>query len=251
MFLVPVADQAVGAALRRDGVYGFDELALLSKLVSPQSRVLVVGAHVGSIAIPLSRSCSSLSAVEANPKTLELLRCNVKLNDVTNLVVKGFAASDKAGSIEFVLNTDNSGGSKIRPAHFDFNYRYDSPDVVVVPTNRLDDEIADDFDLVVMDIEGSEVFALRGMPRILSKASALVVEFIPHHITRVANASVPEFLAPIEAAMNFAYVPTKNVILAQSKFESFFSQMAEKNEVDDGVVFSKDIATCEKLLMKV
>jgi hypothetical protein len=43
------------------------------------------------------------------------------------------------------------------------------------------------FATIVMDIEGSEYFALKGMPRLLAGAQRLFVEFLPHHLRNVAG----------------------------------------------------------------
>src|SRR3982751_1810673 len=61
--LVHVDDNAVGRRLGRDGQYSSDELDLLLRYVREDDEVLVVGAHVGSLAIPLSKRCRALTAI--------------------------------------------------------------------------------------------------------------------------------------------------------------------------------------------
>ena len=60
----------------------------------------------------------------------------------------------------------NSGGSKRAPLKADFRYTFDNPDRITVKAHALDHFLAQDrFDFIFMDIEGSEYFALAGMPR--------------------------------------------------------------------------------------
>jgi hypothetical protein len=76
-YLCTVEDVYVGGNLRFKGTYGGGELNLLLPFCRPDTRALVVGAHIGTIAIPLARLCAGVVAIEANPETFELLRLNV------------------------------------------------------------------------------------------------------------------------------------------------------------------------------
>lgn len=50
-----------------------------------------------------------------------------------------------------------------------FEYFYDSPKTVLVPAYALDEHLhGQNFSFVLMDIEGSEYFALKGMHTIVS-----------------------------------------------------------------------------------
>jgi FkbM family methyltransferase len=200
-FVVDTRDQFIGRRLLAEGEYSAEELALLTTCAKPDEDILVVGAHIGALAIPLSRHCRSLVAVEANPATFRLLEENVRINERANIRCLFAAASDSSQPIEMLCGTANSGGSKRTPLHERPDYVYDSPERVLVPAFRLDD-VCDEgpFALLHMDIEGSEVFALRGATRVLSVTTYLSVEFISHHLTHVAGVTVDEWLAPIRAA---------------------------------------------------
>ena len=81
---------------------------LIPKLTC-DSRVLVVGAHVGTLAIPLAQLAANVIAIEANPRTFELLTLNVAINAVTNCRCINIAASDSNEPIQFLLSRTNSG----------------------------------------------------------------------------------------------------------------------------------------------
>lgn len=209
LFKVDPRDEFIGRKLIETGEYQPEELAFLSQHVTPESNVLIVGAHIGAFAIPLSRLCGSLIAVEANPHTYNLLVDNVALNRCANIDTREFAASDTDGeALTFLCGTANSGGSKRLPVRQRADYVYDDPEMVTVFTRTLDSLFgALPFSLVHMDIEGSEVFALRGAQRVLSHTQFLSVEFISHHLTHVAGVTVEEWLEPIRPHFNMMAVP--------------------------------------------
>jgi hypothetical protein len=93
----------------------------------------------------------------------------------------------------------NSGGSKIIPDQAKYYYFFDNPDKTEVEMKKFD-KIAKDkqFDLIVMDIEGSEYFALKGMSESLEKCKYLQIEYVPHHLEDVSNISNETFLKPIK-----------------------------------------------------
>ena len=93
------------------------------------------------------------------------------------------------------MNTVNSGGSKRVPVNNHYMYTYDNPEVIDVEAHSLDNYLSNtSFDLVLIDIEGSEYFAMRGMKEILTNTKTLIVEFLPHHITNVAGIRLTDFL---------------------------------------------------------
>src|SRR5579871_2190271 len=115
LFATDPRDRGVGRQLLIKGAYGVEELERLERYVPAQGRVLIVGGHIGTIAVPLARRCRELVVVEPNPCSNQLLRLNLRINDINNCNVLDLAASDRAGSIDMLLNTANSGGSKRVP----------------------------------------------------------------------------------------------------------------------------------------
>lgn len=240
IFCVDPDDQFVSKSLIERGAYGLDELGNLSNFVSPTSRVLMVGTHIGSLFVPLSKRVGSIVGVEANPKTFQRLRLNVLMNQCQNARIYNLAASDEAGSIEFVMNKQNSGASKRMPLVKNDMYFYDNPDITRVPSVRLDDLLPHErFDLVFMDIEGSEYFAMRGMPRILEQAKVVFSEFYPFMVRDVAGATVDQFLEPLEG-FNTLVVPSLRKSVHKEDFRAVLGDMFEKNQCDNGIVFLRE-----------
>jgi FkbM family methyltransferase len=237
-FCVDPKDQFVSKSILETGAYGLGEIALAKPFCDAQSKVLVVGAHIGTIAVPLSRICREVVAIEANPVTYELLRLNVLINGCTNLRTFEVAANHKEEPVEFVMNTHNTGGSKRMPKFHDQVYFSDNPKIETVRGVRLDDLVGSaGFDLIFMDIEGSEYFAFLGMQTILSSAKTLIVEFLPHHLSRVAGISVEQFLAPLMPHFNTLILPSKQLVAGRSSFLNLLQSMFDQNEGDAAIIF--------------
>jgi FkbM family methyltransferase len=242
-FVAPTTDQFIGRSLRMTGTYGLEEVALAKRLIDSSDEVLVVGAHVGTIAVSLARYCQKLVAIEANPETYRYLQCNLILNQTKNVEALNFAASDKQQNLRFVMNTHNSGGSKRVPVIAHPMYFHDNPQIVDVDAFSLDERFPQRyFSLVFMDIEGSEYFALIGMPSILRNARALFIEFLPHHLQNVAAVSPEDFAAQIAPHFDLLYVPGMNVWVEKENFSAMLRRMFDINYAQEQIVFLKQKA---------
>lgn len=233
-------DLEVGLKLRNNGSYGLDEIARINELISTQSNILVVGAHIGSLVIPIAKNCNKVVAIEANPNNFNLLKTNLHLNKTENVSIHNIAASSKQETIKFQMNVVNSGGSKRLPKNNEYMYRYDNPEVIEVQAHSLDEYLDENnFDLVLIDIEGSEYFAMQGMEKILSNCNTLIVEFLPHHLKNVADVTVEQFLSLIPKQFTKLTIPSKNETHPIDIGGVVLQQMYNNKEGDDGLIFTK------------
>ncbi|MDF1544552.1 MAG: FkbM family methyltransferase [bacterium] len=241
LFVVDPEDEyGVGRKLRKSGRYGVEELKRITPLLTSESRVLIVGAHIGTLAIPASRHCHEVAAIEANPASFALLQMNIDLNRRHNCRPMHIAASDENGVLEFLLNRVNSGGSKRLPKVRKYMYYYDDPEVARVQCARLDDYLdGSKFDVVVMDIEGSEYHALKGMQNLLAGAKVLFVEFVPHHFRYVSDITVEQFLSVIAPHFNRLTIPSKGITVGADEFERILTVMFEQDDEDGDLKFEK------------
>ncbi len=240
LFVVDPEDASVTNALLQHGRYAENELAAFKELVTNNSAILVVGCHIGAHVVPLAKHCKMLVGIEANPNTFKFLKANILLNECNNVTLYNIAANDKEEMIDFMLNRDNSGGSKRIPHLSDIPYTYDSPEIVKIQAFRLDDTLGDArFDLIIMDIEGSEYFALHGMQNQLTHARALAVEFLPHHIRDVANVGINQFIDVILPHFNQMFVESKDVITSKGNIRATLVEMFDANEGHDLIFFLK------------
>jgi FkbM family methyltransferase len=199
MLLVPVSDAFVGRSLCFKGHYDRAILRFLIDQCRQESEVLVVGAHVGAFAIPLANKVRRVVAIEANPRTHELLRLNALLNELQNLEVHNFAAGDRTDDVSFIATSTNTGGSRMKMGEWGRKSHFlETPQTVTVKMRRLDEVFPTSiFDLIVMDVEGSESLALSGMQSLLGRSRALVVEIVEEHLRRIAKVSNEQFLSLI------------------------------------------------------
>jgi len=240
-FAIAPEDYEIGHRLRKNGIYGQTELHILDPYLTPQARVLIVGAHIGTLAIPIAQKVAQVVAIEANPATYSLLQMNLALNGITNCQGIEIAASNQTETLEFLINRANSGGTKRVPKLKKFIYYYDKPETQKIQAVSLDEYLADrDFEVILMDIEGSEYFALLGMQRLLSKAQVLMVEFLPHHLSNVSGVTVAEFVGAIAPHFSSLQIPSQEVVLTAPDFVSHLEAMADAQQGDDSIVFTKD-----------
>lgn len=240
LMLVDPRDGHVSRQFLRAGQYNQEEVRSLLRLLNPTDRMLIVGGHIGGVAIPLSKHVQSLDVVEASPANHRLLLANVALAGARNVTVHHWAASNDEGDLEFLMSSENSGGSKRRPTLRRSNYDHDNPVVVRVPAYRLDEKFESDFDVILMDIEGSEYFAMNGAKRLIKNSRVLVFEFIPDHLRNVAGVDLSSFLENIPLhQFTRAILPRRNLELLPTKLPAELAKIFAENEYEDGIVLIK------------
>jgi len=243
-FAVNVEDNSVTSALLHQGSYADHELDMFESLISQTSDVLVVGPHIGSHAVPLSKRCRSLTAIEANPNTFTYLKANMLLNQCSNMNIYNVAASNKKEKIKFLLSRENSGGSKRVPLEPHLCYVYDDPETVEVDAMPLDQLLGPTaFDLIVMDIEGSEYFALMGMQNILASSKTLAVEFLPNHLKDVADVGPQDFINTILPHFPWMYLEKDRSLVSKDKISERIVSMYDAGENHDLIYFLKDVSS--------
>lgn len=152
------------------GQYEPQETAVLRALLGPGSTFVDVGAHWGYfslLAAGLIGPSGRAIAIEADPRIHDTLAANLALNQVPWVTAHHVAIAAGPGTVELLGYSDtqeNWGLSRIAGAGAEgASTRFQ------VPTKALDD-LLDELgvrtaDLVKMDIEGAEGFALQGMER--------------------------------------------------------------------------------------
>ena len=240
-FLVDPRDNFVAKKLLNDGEYSQNEVRLASRFLKKKSCCLLLGGHIGSVVVPLAKLCRDVTVFEPNPESFELLNKNLLLNKIYNVRTYSKAANHENKSLNFLISKDNSGGSKRLPVIKASGYFYDNPKKISVDGVILDNFLKHkSFDLIFVDIEGSEYFAFKGMQKIFKQSKVLITEFVPHHLSYVASVSVAEFWATLEPHFKYLYIPESKKIFENSN--NIFRQLTlmfndDKNY--DNIVFLK------------
>ncbi len=144
---------------------------------------LNIGAHIGTISIPLSKNVQRITAIEAYPPTYNLLLENINLNEIQNIKAYNFAVGDRNDKIYFLDENhdrliNNSGGmhvindddikNNIRSAKL-------SNKKIVAEMRPLNEMKIDKFELMLVDIEGSEDRFLRGAKEIIARYRPIII----------------------------------------------------------------------------
>lgn len=155
------------------GREGDVEAAILHAL-RPGDVMVDVGANVGAYTVRAARTIGDegrVHAIEPVPATAAMLRHNLVLNGLDNVVVDELAVDDgsSAGRGTVVVAPARSGTASLLGG---------GQTGLDVTTTTLDELLHDVADIAVMklDIEGGELAALRGASFVLQRTSRVVLE---------------------------------------------------------------------------
>lgn len=240
-FVLNPSDSYVAKSLLRDGSYGSHEIELAAKYLTPESICILLGGHIGSIAIPLSKRCKHLEVFEPNPESFKWLSINTAINECNNVTLHNYAVSDNEGELKFIVHEGNSGASRRTPAQRFEPVAFETGNEIRVRTKVLDSLYATQSpDLIFMDIEGSEYFALNGAQDLLSRTRALIMEFDSNHFKLVAGRSSDDVWGTIGPHFSRMHNPkTGEVFNGKDSVKREIHRMLEKNETYENIVFIK------------
>jgi FkbM family methyltransferase len=243
---LPISDITIGKNLGFKGHWNFSEIQKLLQQTTQDDVIYFIGTHVGTLLVPIAKKVKTVVGFEANEDTFWFIKANLCLNKISNATIFNKAVGDGAKKVTFYKNTVNTGGSKIKPIKDSILYNYDNPKQVEVDMVALDPFIAEQSltppSGIIMDIEGAEYFALKGMQATLAKVRFLYVEFVPHHLQNVSNTSVVKFLKTITPHFSKAIFLKDNTQFDISSSEKELVKhlkTLEKNNVADDILFTK------------
>lgn len=176
-FWVPADDEVTRPYLQRRSAWEEGISQLLRRLLRPGARFLDVGAAVGYFSVLAAGAAWGITvdAVEPNPPTVDLLRFNLWANRV-EANIWPVALSERRGALPLTSCPTNFGDTR------GSSPRVGVPYSVVVPAVPADELFKGrTFDVVKIDVQGSELDVLLGMQRIIheSPSIAIVLEFWP------------------------------------------------------------------------
>jgi len=243
---LPISDITIGKNLGFKGHWNFNEIQKLLQQTTQDDVIYFIGTHVGTLLVPIAKKVKTVVGFEANEDTFWFIKANLCLNKISNATIFNKAVGDGAKKVTFYKNTVNTGGSKIKPIKDSILYNYDNPKQVEVDMVALDPFIAEQSltppSGIIMDIEGAEYFALKGMQATLAKVRFLYVEFVPHHLQTVSSTSVEKFLKAITPHFSKAIFLKDNTQFDISSSEKELVKhlkTLEKNNVADDILFTK------------
>lgn len=146
-----------------------DHLNILKQNIHLGNTVLDIGANIGYYTLIMSKlvgSTGKVYAFEPEPKNFEILKKNIELNKLDNVILEQKALSNIDGVTYLELSKD-SGQHRL------------SDHGVKVESISLDSYFGEgEIDFIKMDAEGSEYKILKGMKNVLkNKNLKIVTEF--------------------------------------------------------------------------
>lgn len=222
LLLVEAGDFAVGRKLLDKGEYDKRDIEwLIDSLGGSAGHIVIAGTHIGSLLIPLSKISERVTGFEADLTNFELVSRNLLLNKVTNATVNNKAVGANAGEVTVRRNTLNTGNSSIslKPVK-------DLPTVEMVTLDGFFKGDEDPVSLMIMDIEGHELHALKGAEATLERTQMLYLEYSPAQLGN-HESSADELLELIGRSYTHMYI---------------LEDEARHYSVEDGISYLKPIS---------
>lgn len=166
--------------LRREQFHRKDMQFLLDVL-RPEDCLLDIGANIGTHAICPSKVVGESLLVysfEPHPRIFEYLQKNIQLNQLTNIHAFNLALGESEGKA-FLSECTADDTNWVGEAEAG------GIQITIRPLDALDLDLQGRTVIVKMDIEGYELYALRGAERTLQSASLLCLEMGDRHSVRV------------------------------------------------------------------
>jgi FkbM family methyltransferase len=164
------ATDSISNSIRRRDPSVFLEFRDVAPFVPPGTSVLDVGAHVGLASAYFCSRGHRVVSFEASPANAALLRAARDANGFDRWTIVEAAVSDRAGTLQFV--SDGPEGHIIAGGDPESNGTVTSVEAIDLDTWLLRAPEAQPVGFIKMDIEGAELGAIAGAPRLLSGPDA-------------------------------------------------------------------------------
>jgi len=177
------------------------ETSLIERATAPGMTVVDIGAHIGYYTLHLALRAGTrgkVIAFEPDPTNMQLLKRNVQLNRLSNVICEQSAVLGHNGKTMLYLSNNNFGDHRVFDAQDQDRFNKGVPrESIEVRATALDSYLesrGEQADVIKMDIQGAEMLALPGMVKTLSNPNVvLFCEFWPYGLHK-ANTNPKQFL---------------------------------------------------------
>ncbi len=156
------------------------------ELLKPNDIVIDVGSWIGYYALLCAKKASKVIAIEPSSDNVRRIRENIALNQFQNIEVLSCAIGEKHSLGRVKLGVASSTNQLVENKGDEIEATVESLVTVESLDNIVFQRKYHKVDLVIMDIEGYEYFALLGMKQILSQhlVRNMIIEVHPYFLTR-------------------------------------------------------------------
>jgi FkbM family methyltransferase len=181
------------------GLYEPNEFFLLSKILKPGMTFVDVGANMGLYTLYAARRvgpAGRVLAIEPSTREIAILENNIRLNALTNVRVRTDPLSDEVAEVELLVAQAQYSGHNTLGA---FGYSTQLDHREKAQSNLLDDVVTAEglsrIDVVKIDIEGSELKALRGATGTIQRHHPLLLLELSDRALQHQNANSSDVLS--------------------------------------------------------
>lgn len=221
------------------------ESELMKKQINLKSVCVDVGANIGYYTLLMAKRCKKVFAIEPDKECFEILKKNVKDNNLKNVVLINKGASDKKEKKFLIKDKENLGNSKLNPSRPKAASPFDKGDIIM--TDTLDNLLINEqnISLIKIDTQGWETQVIEGAKKILNRDKpTMFLEYTPseYENNKMIN-YLKNLYKNIWSINDFAEVPWpiyKGVVLrGKNGYTDLF--LKKKIELSDIVTMIKNI----------
>lgn len=163
--------------------YDLDIQTLSAAALRPGDMVIDIGANRGMFALAASRLVGSTGQVmcfEPNPKCVEILQYDLRVNSITNVSVNNMGLSDESAELLLSIPRVNSGEASFGRSD------YSDVDTISTPV-KIGDDVLQGLQpsFIKIDVEGYEARVVNGLMKTIQRSRPVIVtEVVERHLQR-------------------------------------------------------------------
>ncbi len=159
------------------GKYEKEELDLTLKLIKENVVVFDIGANIGwyTINIGLAKPKIKIFAFEPIPQTFELLKKNIRLNNLENVNPVNLGLSDRNGEFFLYFYPEGTGNSSFKNLSGNSNKNVEKIICKVETLDNFVNEQKTKVDFIKCDVEGAEMLVFKGGVKTIDKYKPIIL----------------------------------------------------------------------------
>jgi FkbM family methyltransferase len=191
-------DAIIGPSIAAGG-WEEHETRLFKAHLSPDCRVLDLGANIGWFAVQAVLAGAEVDAFEPVPHIADVLERNISRameRGAGSARVHRYAAGAESSSAEIFLASSNRGDNRVVDRGAEAPADMDGAVAVEIQIRKVDELVTGPIDVLKIDTQGSEWHALSGARSLLNASPnlALLIEFWPYALRGASGAELLAFL---------------------------------------------------------
>ncbi|MFT6406638.1 MAG: FkbM family methyltransferase [Arenicella sp.] len=195
LFVDQTNDLVIAQFIESNRIWEPLETALVSKLVSPGENVIDIGANIGYFTVLFSQLVGEqgkVLAFEPEAKNYSLLKANILINRLDNVVIENQALSNTQGVADLYLSSYNKGDHRLG-----YTAGREKQQISSIELDQYLSGNALPIHFIKSDTQGHELKVLQGMTKLIERNSAYLcclLEFSPGLLITAEPRGVEDFI---------------------------------------------------------